>query len=155
ALRLGERLDGELQAADLSRVFALEMRALPAIATMRYAGAPFDVERWRALSDAAVAEQIRLEQELTAAAGAADMLGDNTINWGSPAQVLKLLQARGHAITNTDETALRAIADREPIAALMLRYREASKRATTYGIEWAAKHVHPGTGRIHANFISI
>jgi DNA polymerase I len=146
-LPLMESLQAKLTAADLEAVAALEMRSLPAVAWLEQSGAPFDIDAWRVLSDTAVAEQIRLEQELSALGGG--------INWSSPPQVLKLLRERGHDLKNTDEAALQAIANDEPIAALLLEYREASRKASTYGIEFAAKHVHPLTRRIHGNYLQL
>jgi DNA polymerase-1 len=119
---------------------------------LQQAGAPFDVDAWRALSDAAVTEQVEIEQELTALAGTADLVGGSMVKWSSPAQVAKLLRERGHDVTSVDESVLRRLADAgEALAPLVLRYRDASKRAGTYGIEWL-RHVHRTTGRIHPDY---
>lgn len=152
---LVERLRSELQAAELGRVAALEMRALPAIAWLELTGAPFDSAGWRALSDGALIEQLRLEQELTALAGETDMFGHGTVNWGSPAQVAGLLRRRGHTVENTDEATLfRLAAEGEPLARLLLDYREASRKAGAFGIEFL-RHVHPRTSRIHASYLQL
>jgi DNA polymerase-1 len=151
ALALGDALT----AADLWPVARLEMRALPAVVWLEQTGAPFATEAWCALSDAAVAEQLRLEQALTEESGQRDLLGAGTVNWGSPAQVVRLLQTRGHAVQRADEETLCLLADQEPLARLLLDHREATKRAGTYGITWAQRHVHPTTGRVHANWLQL
>ncbi len=153
-LPLAARLDAELAAADLQHVAGLEMRALPALVWLEQTGAPFEAEAWVALSDNAVAEQVRLEQELTALTGSTDLFGSSTINWASPPQVLKVLRARGHEITHTDEEALARLAEFEPLARLLLAYREASRRASLYGIGFL-QHVAPTTGRIHAEYLQL
>jgi DNA polymerase I-like protein with 3'-5' exonuclease and polymerase domains len=154
-LPLAERLDAALAAADLTTIAEVEMRALPAVAWLEQTGAPFDAEAWADLSDAAVAEQVRLEYELTALTGTENLFGDATINWGSPAKVLGVLQARGHGIQDTIEATLLALADQEPLARLLLAHREASRKASVYGIEMAAKYVSPRTGRIHADYLQL
>src|SRR5205823_4246579 len=57
----------------------------------------------------------------------------------------------GHTVERVDEQALVSLLGREPLAQLLLDHREAAKRAGTYGIEFL-KHVHPSTGRIHADW---
>jgi DNA polymerase-1 len=153
-LPLMKRLEAELAIADLRRVAALEMRAVPAVVWLEQTGAPFDADAWAALSDGAMAEQFRLEQELTALTGSSDLFGSSTINWASPSQVLRVLRARGHEIAHTDEDALAGLADREPLARLLLAHREASRRASVYGIEFL-QHVAPTTGRIHAEYLQL
>src|SRR5207302_3024420 len=74
------------------------------------------------------------------------------VNWESPAQVLEVLQHLGHAVTSTDSTTLSALAPTEPLAALVLDYREAQKRTQTYGEAWLRTHLHPITHRVHADY---
>jgi DNA polymerase-1 len=151
---LATRLEEEIAAAALERAFAIEMRALPAIAWLEQTGAPFDAAGWTDLSTHAVAEQRRLEHELTAVSGAVDLFGGPAVNWASPEQVRALLAVRGHSLTRTDETTLRTIAATEPLAALLLAHREASRKASTYGSDFL-KHVHAATGRIHADYLQL
>jgi len=153
-LQLAARLEADLDAAGLARVAAIEFRCLPGVAWLVRTGAPFDASAWVALSDSAVAEQARLEAEMTALIGSADMFGQSSLKWGSPAQVAGLLRSRGHAVENTDETTLQGLVDREPLAGLLLKYRDANKRASTYGIDFL-KHVHRTTGRIHADYLQL
>jgi hypothetical protein len=132
-LPLYERLVDELTRAGMVSVAMLEMEALPCVVWLRLTGAPFDQDAWRTLSDGAVHEQIELEQQLTAASGAADLFGGRALNWASVPQVLKVLRARGHEVPSTREEVLHSLAEAgDAVAALLLRYREASKRVGTY-----------------------
>ncbi len=65
------------------------------------------------------------------------------MSWSSSSQVAKLLRERGHDVRRTDEATLLALTETEPLVPMLLRYREACKRASTYGIEWLRKHLHP------------
>jgi DNA polymerase-1 len=145
-LPLYAEVRARLCAAGLERVAEIEMGALPAVVWMEQTGMPFDAAAWRALSDAAVAEQVRLESTLNAAAGS-----DGPINWRSPQQLLQLLRQRGHAVPNTTSETLQRLPDAEPLKALLLRYRDAAKRVGTYGIAFV-KYLDAQTGRIHAAF---
>jgi DNA polymerase-1 len=146
-------LTSELEAAGLLRVLELESRTLPAVVWLAHAGAPFDSDAWRAVSDAAYAEQLRLAEELDALA--TDLLGPNTlfghtVNWDSAPQVLRLLQEIGLDVTDTREETL-AQHREHPLVAKLVAYREAAKRAGTYGLDWL-RFVHPLTGRIHGDW---
>jgi DNA polymerase-1 len=153
-LPLVERQRAALRAADLERTAAIEMRALPALVWLAQSGAPFDGARWTALADGALAEQQRLEAELTRLSGTADMFGYSSVNWDSTDQVAKLLRRRGHQVTSTNEHVLQRLVADEPIAVLLLQYREASRKTSAYGADFL-RHVHPATGRIHAGYQQI
>jgi len=156
-LPLAERLQTELLSAGLDRVAALEMGAIPTVAWLMQTGVPFDGEQWATLASAATDEQAHLEQELTLQAGTGGLFpgGPGTLTWSSTQQIAALLRGRGHEVVATDEAALRQLAEAgEPLAPLLLRYRDASKRASTYGPDYL-KHVHPATGRIHAQFLQL
>lgn len=156
-LPLAERLRADLRSAELERVAALEMGAIPTVAWLMQTGVPFDGERWVALADAATTEQSARDAELTVMASTEGLFagGPGTVSWSSPKQVSDLLRARGHVVKELDEPALRLLAEAgEPLAPLLLCHRDASKRASTYGRDYL-KHVHPVTGRIHARFLQL
>ena len=69
--------------------------------------------------------------------------------------MLRVLRDREHDIRSTDEATLRALGTSDPLAGLLLRYRDASKRASAYSVEFAAEHVHAVSGRVHADFLQI
>jgi DNA polymerase-1 len=85
--------------------------------------------------------------------GPVEIFGEatGTVNWSSPAQVRRVLTERGHPVERVDEATLARLVDADPLARLLLDHRDAAKRAGTYGIE-LLKHVHPTTGRIHADW---
>jgi DNA polymerase-1 len=162
---LHARLSADLAAAGLDRAWAIEQGCLPALAWLAHAGMPFDQQAWAALSDAALIEQQGLRRAIDAAlAGTgANRFGGFTFSPDSPAQVAQVLQRLGIALpdgpcqggagtASVDETALVAVRDAHPVVPLLLAYRDAAKRARTYGIGWAAQHVNATTGRIHGEY---
>ncbi|MCC6381722.1 MAG: hypothetical protein IT304_04395 [Dehalococcoidia bacterium] len=152
-LPLAERLRDELAEADLGRVAAIEMRALPAVVWLQGAGAPVDIERWAALSDGALAAQLGIERELTEQSATADLLGAPTVSWSSPEQVRRLLRRRGLEVATTDEATLLAVADRDHLVPLLLAYREAARRASAYGIDFLTRYV--ADGRVYGGYHQI
>ena len=156
-LPLAEALRERLRAADLDRVADLERRALPAFVWMGHVGAPFDIEAWAGLGEAAFQQQQEVETQLRELAGQpvnpfakGKKIGE-PLNWSSPPQVIALLADRDHTITSTSSDVLKSIADEEPLAQLILDLREAAKRAGTYGKAVSA-YVQPTTGRVHADW---
>ncbi len=156
-LPLYTHLQAALAAAKLTAVADLEMRAVAAIAWMEYQGAPFDVDAWVALSDAALRRKLELQGEIEGRLfrelGNNDLFGYR-INLDSPPQVLKALHALGVQVADTNEDTL-VQHQGHPVVAKLLEFREASKMASVYGVQFVTQHVHPGTGRIHADFHQI
>lgn len=147
-LPLAEKLEAELATAKLAWAAEIEMRACPALAWMELAGMPLDAERWQERIIAELERARELERRLTLMAG-------KQVNWQSPKQVRSALQARGHAVANTHETTLLPLREQDALVAALLQYREAARRAGTYGEGWIADHVHGITGRVHADFLQI
>jgi len=143
---LYEHLVQALKREGLLRVAKLENRAVPAVAWLEFSGVPFDADAWRVLADGALAELLRLEDELNDLAG-------REINWDSPHQLLNLLRERGLELPNTTENTLKAH-QADPLVAKLLEYREAAKRCNTYGLDFLS-YIHPITGRIHADWHQI
>ncbi len=127
------------KALGLERVLEVEHRALPAVAWMELMGVPFDPPSWEEAAREAEREAEALRAELPFG-----------VNWNSPGQVLAYLRGEGLDLPDTREESLAAYRD-HPLVARLLRYREAAKRASTYGREWA-KHLNPATGRIHPSW---
>ncbi len=69
-------------------------------------------------------------------------------------QVKAQLASLGIAIPNIQEATLRAEADRHPLLAAILAYREVVKRTSAYGLAFL-NHLHPVTSRVHANYRQI
>ena len=153
----------EKKAADLeiTAVVDLENRLVPAICWMERSGVNLDINLWNELVKSAEARAIRLKDELNLSvaehtSSGLDMFGNAAvfINWDSPVQVKKLLSDLGVEIENTKHSTLESNRGRHPVISLLLDYREAAKKVSTYGTDWE-KHVHPASGRIHANWVQI
>ncbi|MGH7752353.1 MAG: DNA polymerase, partial [Gemmatimonadales bacterium] len=155
-LRLVPVLKAALEAAGLTQAAAIEFGCVPALAWLETCGVPIDAARWRdrAVREAHQAEALEAQlcATLLASRGGSGLLLVDAFHWKSPAQVLDLLQQRGHAITSTDSSTLAPLAGADPLIPLLLDYREADKRAGTYGVPWLEKAVHPLTGRVHASY---
>jgi DNA polymerase-1 len=159
-LPLADTLEDALRSAGLCRVAAIEGACVPALAWLELAGLPVDEAQWR---DRAASERHRMEAlqaTLNALVGHPSGNGDGfalpaepSVNWQSPSQVLVLLRSRGYGIENTDSATLLPLANDDPLIAHLLDYRDAAKRAGTYGETWLDDHLHPMTARIHADYL--
>jgi DNA polymerase-1 len=119
-------------------VARLEFNCLPAIVWLESSGVPFDAERWEALAREAETEVERLARQVREMA---------YVNPDSPVQVREALRRRGHDVQDTSEATLQALDDE--LARLILAYREARKRASTYGRDFL-KYVTDG--RLYADW---
>jgi DNA polymerase I-like protein with 3'-5' exonuclease and polymerase domains len=157
-LQLVSVLQQALVTAGLAQVAAIECQCVPALAWLEMAGLPLDAQRWRerAMRDDHQAQALdaQLCTLLAQSRNGSGHLFPEATNWQSPQQVLDLLQHRGHPITSTDSETLTALADADPLIPVLLDYREAEKRAGTYGTTWLDKP-HPLTGRVHADYLQL
>jgi DNA polymerase-1 len=130
----------EARRLGVSRVVALENRALPAVAWMEAVGVPFDPALWEK-----AAKEADKEADKEAERKKESLLESlpKRVEWDSPAQVLAYLKAEGLPVEDTREETLAAYRD-HPIVAALLAYREASKRVSTYGQDWVRKWVKGG-----------
>jgi DNA polymerase I-like protein with 3'-5' exonuclease and polymerase domains len=151
-LLLAEGQAADLKAAGLTRIAELEGRASPAVAWLELNGCPIDAELWRQRADEAVTAKYAALQRLTELSGRADLFGGPALNWSSPVQVLELLQARGHDIDSTAVDELARLAVDDPVAAVLMEYREADRRSSSYGVEYVARHQTPVDGRLHPRY---
>jgi DNA polymerase I len=152
---LAEALDAALQSAGLERIAALEGDAMRALAWIECVGLPVDVAHWEARADDDRQQAAEALVALQAIAGDNAQPGERPVNWQSSPQVLRLLQACGHAIARVDAPTLLPLKDRDPLIAALLAYREAVKRTSTYGHAWLQNYVHPATGRVHADYLPL
>jgi DNA polymerase-1 len=156
ACRLHDALAPKLAAAGLTATADLENRALPAVAWMAGAGVAFDRDGWLALAERAQAEAERLKEQLNSLAPERfDQTGTKAVarNWDSPQQVKEALAALGAEVPNTRDETLAAVdrpVDARRLAALLRRYREWTKRATTYGPQWVKESY--ADGRVYAGW---
>ena len=148
----------ELVGHGLTRIAQLEFAALPVMAGMQLRGVGFDIDRWIAEVGALEAELPELEatvQELLVTDDSPQTLfGPEPVNLDSPEQLLEALARLNLDLASTREVVLRDHADHPAVDAL-LRYRQVSKVTSNWGGDWAARVVHPATGRIHADWRQI
>ena len=145
----------------ITAVVSLENRLVPAICWMERSGVNLDSNLWGELVKSAEAKAVRLKEELNLSvaehtSSGLDLFGNAavSVNWDSPTQVKKLLSDLGVKIENTRHSTLEANRGEHPVIALLLDYRGAAKKVSTYGTDWE-KHVHPKSRRIHANWVQI
>lgn len=148
----------ELVGHGLTRVAQLEFAALPVMAGMQLRGVGFDTDLWIREVGALEAELPALEstvQELLVTDTSPQTLfGPEPVNLESPEQLLEALARLGLDVPSTREVVLRDHDDHPAVAAL-LRYRQVAKVTSNWGGDWAARVVHPATGRIHADWRQI
>ncbi len=130
------------KALGLGRVLEVEHRALPAVAWMELMGVPFDQILWEEAAREAEGKVKKLLTELPSG-----------VNWNSQAQTLGYLRAEGLDLPDTREATLSGHRD-HPLVAKLLQYRQAAKRASTYGKEWT-EYLNPATSRIHPSWQQI
>ncbi len=156
-LPLADHLTRALRAGGLERVAGIENACVPALAWLELTGLPVDAERWVAQAEHEAARGRLLEAQLQSLVGRDQgqfsFVETPTVNWQSPAQVQALLQARGHPLTATDFKTLSTLED--PLVPVLLEYRDAVKRAGTYGREWIDTYCHAQTGRWHADYFQL
>jgi DNA polymerase-1 len=146
---LYEKLSAKVKAAKMERAAAIEERCLPGLAWLASNGVSFDRQKWEGLAASALADAERLRSELDAAAGAIPgSLSFDLRNWNSNDTVKQALAHVGVAVDKTDDDTLAGID--HPLAALLRDYRDAQKRASTYGHDWL-KHVSPD-GKVYADW---
>jgi DNA polymerase I-like protein with 3'-5' exonuclease and polymerase domains len=153
---LTDALMAKIEAAGLTRVAQIEGRCIPALAEIELTGMPVNVDVWRALTREAETRTDRITAEMAGLLNGhdQDLFGECAVNWGSPQQVLALLQARGHRIADTNATTLKLLGADDPLVPLLLDYREAETLVSSFGESWLTK-VHPKTGRFHSDYFSV
>jgi DNA polymerase-1 len=150
---LCKALDAKLAAAGLERAAAVEMGCLPALVWLSRSGVAFNRDAWEAMARQAGGEANALALQLDGAASPVpgELAGMSGRNWDSPAQVKGALAVVGCEVDSTDDDALAAVD--HPLAELIRQYRGASKRVSTYGLDWL-KHVRPD-GRVYAHWLQL
>jgi DNA polymerase I len=136
----------------LQPVFDLEMALIPIVAAMESAGIRIDVPYLKQLEETMQVQVRALTEEIYAIAG-------KQFNLNSTPQLANLLYnelglpalKQTRTRPSTDESVLRTLADRHPLPAKILEYRELTKLISTYVVALAAS-VNPETGRVHPSF---
>lgn len=156
-LPLRQALRPRLVDAGLTRVAKLEFDVAPVVAAMENIGVGLDVEGWhRILAGMKVQHEAlskELQEILAPTRKQLALLPDlvPALNLNSTQQLRASLAELGVEVPDTHENTLLGVRDRHPVVARILEYRGIQKAISSYG-EGLLAHVHPQTGRIHANF---
>jgi DNA polymerase I len=144
---LKEAMMDRVRELGLERVAELESRVTPAIAYCENNGFALDTEGWRGQALRATEEAEKIKAECDAPAPPVpEGEGREGWNWGSTKQLGEALKLLGTALPKhetgnykTDDATLKGIESPEAatqLARTVLRYREAKKRASTWGLGW-------------------
>ena len=149
----------KLEGLGLVEAARLEMDCVLPVAAMELAGMAIDVACWRGLvanlERAHDALSIELRRELSAGVPQLSLFDEPPkINVDSPAQVTEALARMGIKVEGTRSWQLEPLAKNHPAVARLLEYRSVQKLLSSYGPAML-DHVHPVTGRIHADFQQI
>ncbi|MDP8970436.1 MAG: DNA polymerase, partial [Actinomycetota bacterium] len=148
----------ELVGQHLVQVARLEFAALPVLADLQLRGVAFDATRWQSLVGALEQDlpalDERVQRLLVTDSSPRDLFGPVAVNLDSPEQVREALARLGIDVASTRESVLRDHRDEAAVAAL-LEWRQVSKVTSNWGGDWAQRVVHPGTGRVHADWRQI
>ncbi len=152
-LSLHQHLLSALEAQGLLSLYTdLELPLVEVLAQMESVGIAVDLAHLSSLRCSMDARLVQLTQELYALSGCA-------FNLNSPKQLAQVLFERLHLPIvkrtktgpSTDSEVLHQLAQKHPLAAGLLEYRELSKLVSTY-LEALPRLVNPSTGRIHSTF---
>jgi DNA polymerase-1 len=155
-LPLRARLEERLRDLKLEYVARLEFDCVLPLAAMEIAGMSLDAECWRTQADKLQGHHDKaseeLRRELAAGILQLTLFGEPpSINLDSPGQVLEALENIGIRVEGTRNWQLQPFARDYPVVAKLLEYRSVQKLLTSYGPQFL-EHIHPLTGRIHADF---
>jgi len=144
---LNEAMMDRVRELGLERVAELESRVTPAVAYCENNGFALDTEGWREQALRVLEEAERVKAECDALAPLVpEGEGREGWNWGSTKQLGEALKLLGAALPKhetgnykTDDATLKGIESPEVavrLARAVLRYREAKKKANTWGLSW-------------------
>jgi DNA polymerase-1 len=156
ARRLALALGPRLKAAGTVRPYQLMRDAVPAVAAMMHAGCPFDWAAHAALVGEWERDLVAAEAALREALGPEvnPASGPQLSAWLEAHLPADVLAAWPRTATGQLETGADAFAAAQdlPLVGPLAHHKKAAKLLTTYGRDYA-KHRHPVTGRIHAEFL--
>lgn len=154
---LREALIEKIKSLQLVDIAKLEFDCVLPTAAMELAGMRLDAHQWQRLVNRYEKKCRQLETEikqtLAATSSQVDLFGEADINLNSAQQVQEALAHLGISIHSTREWELESHAAEHAVIAQLIDYRHAQKFLSTYGR--LAEHIHPVTGRIHADFRQI
>lgn len=141
---------------NLAVVLQIEMEAVAPTGDMELNGIYLSPLKWHEAEEIAKLGCATAKKDLDtffAPVTGVNIFSEAAINYGSPKQLLPALKtilgSKGTALASTSEDALKDIS--HPAIDALLKYREHTKRLSTYGSEFLT-HIHPVTGRVHTTF---
>ncbi|MEX0961671.1 MAG: DNA polymerase I [Simkaniaceae bacterium] len=152
--RLKKIFEDKLVELGLEKTFyKIELPLIPVLASMERAGIFLDAEKLKIKSKELVIKIKKLEDEIY-------RLANHTFNINSPKQLSEVLytrlkikrplKKRGTSL-GTGAEILHALSEENPIAKIILKYRQLEKLRSTY-VDSLPKQVNTKTGRIHCSF---
>ena len=150
-----------LAKAKLNHTALDEFNCIAAVAQMELDGIHLNREKWQQLGEQLIEQQqqlaIKINQHIKPAKNyQAELFEQFTpkINLRSPQQVIAALKAIGIKVESTSAMSLTTFEKDHPIIKDILTYRSLSSRISTF-TKGFIDHIHPVTGRIHANWFQI
>lgn len=152
---LYKNISNSLKNKGLQKVANLEYNTVYPTVEMELNGIYLDKKKWLQLRDTAKEKMEEAEQRLDNYFSAIQvnntLFGNPDINYASPDQVKTALeQLLDTELPDTGEATIAKI--EHPVASAMLDFRKYHKRYTTYGEQFAEKHISDITGRVHSRF---
>lgn len=154
-LQVADVIAKDIEARGVAEVcYDVECPLIPVLVDMEYEGITLDVEALRAYSQTLVEEIAELEEKIYISAG-------RKFNIASPKQLgivlfedLQLVDKPKKTSTgqySTRESELQRLANKHPIVADVLEYRNAVKLKSVY-VDQLPEAVHPQTGKLHTHY---
>lgn len=157
-LPLRNKLGDKLIEMGMTDAAKLEFECVLPLAAMELAGIYLDAKCWGLLVKEAERKHeilsAELKRELAAGVPQMTLFGEPDINLDSPAQITEALGRMGINVSGTQSAQLRPLVKDHPAIARLLEYRSAQKALSSYGTSML-DHIHPKTGRVHADFRQI
>ena len=155
----------EVKRWELEDVVRLENACTLALADIEYNGLYLDKDAWKKAAVVVKARvdelQVQLDDDVSLQfpeykQRQVDLFGGGrvaTINWGSPKQVLGLMQNFEARLTSAGAPALQHLRNRYPLVDKYIEFKEKSKLYNAYGPDFY-KYLH-SDGKVHTNFDQI
>jgi len=162
----------EIDKWDLRKVLDLENKAVRVFSKMIYTGIAFDKPKLKEVTDElavintnlieqldniVIEEAIKIPSLKRYTRVQYDMFSEvrgTTINWSSPAQKTKILNALGVKVTSVDDKTLQFNKTKHKIIPLFIEYSKYAKLTSSFGKELLT-FVNPVTQRIHSSIWQI
>ncbi|KXJ99001.1 MAG: DNA polymerase I [Acidobacteria bacterium OLB17] len=154
-----ERLHERIVTDALDKALKIENECVMPIAQMELNGIYLDRERWQEQLAVVSKKQVEAAEELqgmlAAGVAQASLFGRPEINLDSVEQVTSALENLGIPVEGTTRAgALLPLAEKYPVVAKLLEYRQYAKASQSFG-QNILDFIEPSTGRIHADFRQI